>query len=128
MRDRLEAAAEKSGRSLAQEVEFRLETSFFVDDAVPRRGAALAMILGLTERWTGESINDDNETRELAKANVSSAIDGLAGIDPVYFSTPNGERTATIEIHPGGRMVDDGGRIILSFNVLLDLLNGAGRR
>lgn len=127
MRDRLEAAAEKSGRSLAQEVEFRLETSFFMDDAVPRRGTALAMILGLTERMTGESINDHHETRELSKINVSSAVDGLAGIDPVYFSMPNGDRTATIEIHPGGRL-EENGRIILSFNVLLDLLNGAGRR
>lgn len=63
LHDRVESAAKRSGRSIAQEIEFRLERSFAVDEeartaldvAYGRRLAGLLMLIGRTMRQVGST-------------------------------------------------------------------------
>lgn len=76
VRDQLEAAAKRSGRSLAQEVEFRLERSFHEEDALNRDFGGkdrfnlmkwFAVSIGIAERITGKSWETDLETYRIAE-------------------------------------------------------------
>ncbi len=90
VRDRLEAAATESGRSLAQEVEFRLQESFsneltyqvFMGNIYEQFGGKgiyylmklLALAMATSERETGKSWQDDADTCALVEAVFNSVL------------------------------------------------------
>ena len=86
LRTRLEEAAEESGRSLSQEIEFRLEQSFADDQAKHeafggKHVYALMRLLGsavsLIETGTGRKWRDDLVTYHQVKATIDKLLYGL---------------------------------------------------
>ena len=86
LRDKLDQAREASGRSLAQEVEARLEQSFqweeteyrhFGDRGTYRLMALVAMTLGLVETVTGKHWSKDPQALVEAKSAVNAFLDSL---------------------------------------------------
>ncbi len=84
IRDRLAAAAQESGRSRSQEVEYRLSRSFqdeearyqtFEDKATFRLMKLLAAAKGLAESRTGKSMDGDVETFRAVKVAINSILD-----------------------------------------------------
>jgi hypothetical protein len=90
-RDRLEKAAADSGRSLVQEVEYRLERSFMEEDQRVREfGDQRAQLLWrlcsavkeIVERETGKDAFDDYETSVAARAAIVKVLDGFLTLLP----------------------------------------------
>ena len=86
LRTRLEEAAEETGRSLSQEIEFRLEQSFKDDEAVHealggKHVYALMRLLGsavlIIETGTDKRWRDDRATHQQVKATIGNLLDGL---------------------------------------------------
>ena len=84
VRDKLEAAAKISGRSLAQEVEFRLQRSFHDEEALHRDFGGkdrfkllkwFAISIGVAERITGETWETDPETYRIAEKAMSVVLE-----------------------------------------------------
>jgi len=82
----LEEAAEETGRSLSQEIEFRLEQSFSNEEAKyetfgGKHTYSLMRLLGsavsLVETGTGKKWRDDRLTYRQAKATIDKLLDGL---------------------------------------------------
>lgn len=87
MRDHIEREARASGRSLAQEVEFRLERSFIAEEARYNDfGGALrykqmrlvALVVDLVEERMGASWQSDRKTYEEVRRAVDTFLEGLA--------------------------------------------------
>jgi hypothetical protein len=87
VREKLEAEAKLSGRSLAQEVEFRLERSFLEQDALYDEFGGkerfnmmkwFALAMRLSERITEQPLETDRETfRIAAKAMLTMLETGM---------------------------------------------------
>lgn len=82
LRDRIQEAADNSGRPLTQEVEHRLQQSFYDDDAFggPSRSSLVRMIgilVAAEERRSGKSITEDFYTWNAAKAAINGVIDKI---------------------------------------------------
>ena len=86
LRERLEREAADSGRSLAQEVEARLERSFandvtfeqiFGDDRTQTLLRLVKLAKDMVEQETGKSAFDDRETSAVACAAISRVLDGF---------------------------------------------------
>src|SRR4051794_32171408 len=78
LRDQLEKAASTSGRSLAQEVELRLERSFDPVDAFARLVGGLAQV---AEAITGRPWRTDPETLDILQGLVFHQFEALR-VDP----------------------------------------------
>ena len=75
LRDRIEAAARASGRSLVQEVEYRLERSFQTDDLTKEMKASIQE--AIEESWTsladlgrGFSPEENRERSRMRRAGI----------------------------------------------------------
>ena len=86
IRDKLQAAAQQSGRSLAQEVEFRLERSFADEETRYREfGGAhryglmrwLARTLEVAESITDKPVATDRETFRIAMHAMGTMLESL---------------------------------------------------
>ena len=91
VRSQLEEAASQSHRSLAQEIELRLEQSFVEYDARLRGFGseerlpllrALGLAVEMVEMTTGKNISTDAETAKAAYEAMHRIIDGLFGARP----------------------------------------------
>jgi hypothetical protein len=85
-RDALEAAAHKSGRSLAQEIEFRLEQSFHAEREFGGADSyqffkLLASMVGMIEARTGQDWSEHYETFTAVR-NCLTAVIQAAGPKP----------------------------------------------
>lgn len=79
MKDEITRAAEASGRSIAQEIEGRLEMSFFEDRVLGGRDTALltkliASTVKMVELETGRSWTEDRMTFEAAKVGIQRIL------------------------------------------------------
>jgi hypothetical protein len=98
MRDRIVAAADESGRSIAQEAEHRLEMSFFREQEIyggPHTEAllkALAMTVRFVEAKTGKRWIDDRDTAAQMVAEVLVVIQSLATVSPEVLRQKMAER------------------------------------
>ena len=90
-RVKLESAVAQSGRSLAQEIEFRLEQSFITPDArLQGFGSedqlkllrALSLAVDLVEMTTGKDIFTDAETAEAGYRAMAGILDGAFSARP----------------------------------------------
>jgi|SRR5262245_9881889 len=101
MRDRLQAAAIESRRSISEEIEHRLDQSFTEDrlSAIFLGGADTAKALRLialamqreTARGDGKSWKDDPGKAEAVRAAVNTIITGVTGLPGLPQGEPNGE-------------------------------------
>jgi hypothetical protein len=88
LRDQLDTAAAESGRSLAQEVEYRLELSFLREREIYGNPATEALVKSLVmairyvESTTGKRWTDDMETATEAFAAAHSVMMALAVVPP----------------------------------------------
>jgi hypothetical protein len=88
IREKLEAAAEKSGRSLAQETEYRIGRSFEIAELGDRgdvmwMARLFAIAIDMIEQTTGKRWTDDRKTYDEVKAAFATIMESnpFMGLD-----------------------------------------------